>query len=332
MSQFDFGNLESPLTGTSFINGNLEPWRDALHSLHSGSSRPSYAIAGTMWVNNTTNPWVLNVFDGTDDISLGTLNTSTNIYTPSNTIQLSDNNTFTGDIKFEGDITVNDVLAETTAGFSLKDSNGNTCLSGGAGGAANTTLGGNMSGASTHKLVDMADPTAAQDYVTKAYSDKGPFTWQATKTDTSVISTGTFTDLSGLSITLTPDSVDDDFMVFLSVGNTSQNTTSNHGIPVFILVRDDGSETTLLTGAGTGNRFNGHVAGSRTSAANDNSTGPSAIAIDSPNTTDEITYKVKWARSGSSGTGIINARSGEDNSNVNIRTVSTLHVMKVKKQ
>lgn len=32
-------------------------------------------------------------------------------------------------------------------------------------------IGGNVSGASTHKLVDMADPTAAQDYTTKNYVD-----------------------------------------------------------------------------------------------------------------------------------------------------------------
>ena len=80
MSQYDFGNLESPLSGTALINTHLEPWRNALHSLHSGSSRPSYAQAGTMWLDNTTNPWILKVFDGSDDITLGTLNTSTNTF------------------------------------------------------------------------------------------------------------------------------------------------------------------------------------------------------------------------------------------------------------
>lgn len=84
MSQYNFGNLESPLAGTVFFNTHLEPWRDALHSQHSGTSRPSYAISGMLWLNTTTNPWVLNMFDGTDDIALGTFNTSTNIFTPSN--------------------------------------------------------------------------------------------------------------------------------------------------------------------------------------------------------------------------------------------------------
>jgi hypothetical protein len=82
MPQFDFGNLESPLSGASFINDNLEPWRDALHSLHSGTTRPTYAVAGMMWLDITTVPWELKVFDGSDDISLGSINSSTNVFTP----------------------------------------------------------------------------------------------------------------------------------------------------------------------------------------------------------------------------------------------------------
>lgn len=78
MSQFDFGNLESPLSGTSLINANLEPWRDALHSQHSGASRPSYAVAGTLWLDNTTTPWLLKMYDGADDITIGIVNATTN--------------------------------------------------------------------------------------------------------------------------------------------------------------------------------------------------------------------------------------------------------------
>lgn len=82
MSQFNFGNLESPLSGEDFINDNLEPWRDALHTNHSGSSRPAYAVAGMMWLDTTTNPWIIKFFTGSTDISIGTLNTSSNLYSP----------------------------------------------------------------------------------------------------------------------------------------------------------------------------------------------------------------------------------------------------------
>lgn len=82
MSQYDFGNLESPLSGTSFFNTHLEPWRNALHSNHAGSSRPSYAVASMTWVNTTTNPHVLNYFDGSQDIPLGYIDISTNSFIP----------------------------------------------------------------------------------------------------------------------------------------------------------------------------------------------------------------------------------------------------------
>lgn len=84
MSQFDFGNLESPLPGTTLINSNLEPWRDALHSTHSGDERPSYAVAGTIWIDNTNANWDLNVFDGSEDIKIGTIDTTNNLFIPEN--------------------------------------------------------------------------------------------------------------------------------------------------------------------------------------------------------------------------------------------------------
>lgn len=87
MSQFDFGNLESPLSGSNFINANLEPWRDALHTLHKGPSTPSYAVAGMMWIDDSASPWVLNIFDGTDNISVGTVDPTTNTFTPSGVSQ-----------------------------------------------------------------------------------------------------------------------------------------------------------------------------------------------------------------------------------------------------
>lgn len=76
MSQSDFGNLESPLSGADFINSKLEPFRDALHTTHSGTSRPSYVQTGMMWLDTTNNPWLLKVFMGSDDIILGQLSTS----------------------------------------------------------------------------------------------------------------------------------------------------------------------------------------------------------------------------------------------------------------
>lgn len=86
MTQQDFGNLASPLSGTNFFDNKLEPWRDSLHSSHSGTSRPSYAAAGMLWMDTSATPWRLKMFDGTDDIVAGSFNISTNVFTPAGII------------------------------------------------------------------------------------------------------------------------------------------------------------------------------------------------------------------------------------------------------
>lgn len=78
MSQFDFGNLSSPLPGRVLVDEKLEPWRDALHSLHKGDVRPSYAVQGLMWIDDSVNPWVLKIFDGADDVVVGNIDPSSN--------------------------------------------------------------------------------------------------------------------------------------------------------------------------------------------------------------------------------------------------------------
>jgi hypothetical protein len=82
MPQYDFGNLSSPLSGTTFFNTHLEPWRDAVHSSHSGATRPSYAAAGMIWVDTSATPRILKYFDGTDDIVIGYLDHTGNLFTP----------------------------------------------------------------------------------------------------------------------------------------------------------------------------------------------------------------------------------------------------------
>lgn len=118
MAQFDFGNLESPLSGTVFINGNLEPWRDALHSSHKGGTRPSYAVEGMMWVNDTTNPWVLNMFDGANDIAIGSFDTTTNIFTPSGVSQAADDISFDNTDSGLSATNVQDAIDEAVGDFS----------------------------------------------------------------------------------------------------------------------------------------------------------------------------------------------------------------------
>ncbi len=53
----------------------------ALNSMHSGTSRPSGAVVGTMWLDTTnsgSNSLTIKFFDGSDDITFATVNTSAN--------------------------------------------------------------------------------------------------------------------------------------------------------------------------------------------------------------------------------------------------------------
>lgn len=53
----------------------------ALNSMHSGTSRPSGATTGTLWLDTTnagSNSLTMKFFDGTDDISFATIDTSAN--------------------------------------------------------------------------------------------------------------------------------------------------------------------------------------------------------------------------------------------------------------
>jgi hypothetical protein len=115
LSQYNFGNLSSPLSGTALVDTHLEPWRDALHTMHSGSSRPSYAAAGIMWLDTTTTPWVVKVFDGADDISMGTVNATTNLFAAANAAQ-SSNPVLSGTISGSAAMKINNFRLTLTTG------------------------------------------------------------------------------------------------------------------------------------------------------------------------------------------------------------------------
>ena len=52
---------------------------DALLSLHKGNSRPAYAEAGTLWLDDSATPWALKIFDGSDDITINTIDPTGNV-------------------------------------------------------------------------------------------------------------------------------------------------------------------------------------------------------------------------------------------------------------
>lgn len=84
MAQFDPGDMESPLSGEEFVNSRIEPMRDAIYSTHSGPSRPSYARDGLIWLDTSSNPWVLKMCLATGDVDMiiGRFDTSTGTFVP----------------------------------------------------------------------------------------------------------------------------------------------------------------------------------------------------------------------------------------------------------
>lgn len=89
MTQTDFGTIDPATKSGTALATDLNAWRDTIHSQHKGGSRPSYATAGIIWINDTTIPWVLNLYDGAEDIPIGTFNPTTNIFSvPSNSTEL----------------------------------------------------------------------------------------------------------------------------------------------------------------------------------------------------------------------------------------------------
>jgi len=73
------------------LNNNLDSQDTLIYTISTsgiGTSRPSYSKNGTLWINDTINPWVLNVYDGFEDVPLGQINTSTHQFTPANGVML----------------------------------------------------------------------------------------------------------------------------------------------------------------------------------------------------------------------------------------------------
>ncbi len=64
MSQYDFGTIDPDATDGTDLAILLGSWRNALHSTHKGSTAPTYAIAGTPWIDDSGTYWALKRYDG----------------------------------------------------------------------------------------------------------------------------------------------------------------------------------------------------------------------------------------------------------------------------
>lgn len=62
----------------------------AIASSHKGGSAPSYAVAGIVWLDDTSPPWVVKQYDGADWVTIGKLDPSTNKFKMANSADAAD--------------------------------------------------------------------------------------------------------------------------------------------------------------------------------------------------------------------------------------------------
>lgn len=77
MAQTDLPEIIASTDTGSDLATWLNAWKETLYSTNAGSGRPSYAVAGTLWIDTTTPELhTMYLFDGTQDQELGSWNPS----------------------------------------------------------------------------------------------------------------------------------------------------------------------------------------------------------------------------------------------------------------
>jgi hypothetical protein len=162
---------------------------------------------------------------------------------------------------------------------------------------------------------------AAHNAIVNNLNALGPaaFNVQSTaKTDTFTMSTTNFTDVTGLSVSITPSSASSKILIDVNLFMGAQVAVTN----VFArLVR---GSTTIAVGDAAGTRIPVTIFGSAAAA---NPMG-SMVFLDSPATTSSVTYKIQ-IRAQSANTIAINRDVTDSDSTATARGISTITAIEV---
>jgi len=142
----------------------------------------------------------------------------------------------------------------------------------------------------------------------------------ANKTNAFTTTSATFTDITGLSVSITPTSATNTILVLssLMVGNDPANTSA--------FIRLMRGATAIDVGDAAGSRI--QATNDLTAYNGDKQAIGNIMFIDSPATTTATTYKLQVASPGST-TVAINASSNDTNSAGRSRTVSSITVIEI---
>lgn len=140
------------------------------------------------------------------------------------------------------------------------------------------------------------------------------------KTDTFTMASGTYADITGLSVDITPASSSNRILVFASVNHVGTTLTSASGIR---LVRNS---TAIAVGAAAGSRIqtSGGAAYGNYGVTLTNET---VHFVDSPATTSSTTYKIQIRVYGS--TAYVNRSQVDSDDQAYYRGASTITVMEI---
>ena len=144
----------------------------------------------------------------------------------------------------------------------------------------------------------------------------------ATKTDTTSLTSTTYTDITGLSVSITPSSASNKILIVATV--TTGGTT---GAQYYRIVRDS---TAICVGDAASSRTPVSLVQNSSSHSN----GLRNITqnfLDSPNTTSATTYKIQWRVQNSPSVTIYLNRSSDDSDTESFgRGASSITVMEIK--
>lgn len=79
MSQYNFGTIDPNTKSGTALATDLNSWRTALHTTHSGSTAPSYITAGMLWLDTTTSDYILKMYDGAQSIPIARIDATNNV-------------------------------------------------------------------------------------------------------------------------------------------------------------------------------------------------------------------------------------------------------------
>lgn len=121
MSQTVVNYGTSP-SGAELLDDMLAKEQENVLTCNSGTDTPSYAVAGTRWLDTSVIPWLLKIYDGTDNIVIGTVNPTTNEFISTHPL------TNVGDLFVQGTSNKPARLAASSVAGTVLTSNGANAL------------------------------------------------------------------------------------------------------------------------------------------------------------------------------------------------------------